>query len=222
MVHGRKMLVNPLQKRMDALTRSGMLAMSPADLAQWWDELIDTVAGMPAPVSGIVNMRERNESRMLEAIRIISRNPHLPASNAAVESRIRLTLEPFLEGRKHRYRNLARTNFLMDLAVCRAQGLFTDLDALSALIRGFNEAAGGWAPQPRTLGDRQPVGVQLNGDPAPVYSSLLNPVLLPALARQRRLAVLPVTVTLPPRAAPTGRPRGRLKGSRNMPKQDTP
>jgi hypothetical protein len=121
-----------------------------------WDELEVMVKALPAPLLGLVDQRHLYEGRVGAALPILGKQPQLPASNAAVEAQIRLTLEPFVENRGHRYRNLARTNFLCDLAVCRSQGLFSDPDKLAALIRASNEDAGGWAPQPR--GGRRAAG----------------------------------------------------------------
>jgi len=211
---GRTVLVGQLRKQMELLTRSELMGFGPGDVATWWDDLIAIVAAIPAPTSGLVEQRRIHEPRMTAALPLLQKNPQLPASNAAVESRIRLTLEPFLDNRKHRYRNLARTNFLFDLAVCRAQGLFTDLDAIAKLIRENNEAANGWAPTPRQLADTQPaLPAGVNGQAAPVYSSLLNPLLLPVLAKQRNVPVATSnttdkTVSRPPRKA-TPKPSGR-------------
>ena len=209
------------------------MIFGPGDIATWWDDLIAIVAAIPAPTSGLVEQRRIHEPRMTAALPLLQKNPQLPASNAAVESRIRLTLEPFLDNRKHRYRNLARTNFLFDLAVCRAQGLFTDLDAIAKLIRENNEAANGWAPTPRQLADTQPaLPAGVNGQAAPVYSSLLNPLLLPVLAKQRNVPVATSKTTdktgsRPPRKAtpkPSGRTgrksTGRPKGSKTRSKDE--
>jgi hypothetical protein len=115
---------------------------------------------------------------------LLAAQPHLPASNAAVENQIRHLLEPFLTNRKQMYRNVARLNFLLDLAVARQQGAFTDLEDIAKLIHDDNEAAGGWAPQPRTLADTQPPRLS-SATPASRYASLFNAHLVEALADDR-------------------------------------
>jgi len=144
---------------------------------------------------------------MLQLIPILNKQPNLPASNAAVELRIRQTLEPFLENRKHLYRNIARTNFLLDLATVRAQGGFLNLDHLAQFIRDNNEAFRGWAPTPRSIVDEQPT-LPVAGKTI-LYSSLLNPLLLPALAKTRGLVEIEPAVPRKSYYKPTGRPRGR-------------
>lgn len=96
------------------------------------------------------------------------------------------SLDPFLTNRKQLYRNLARTNFLFDLAVAREQGAFVDLDRLMRQIRDDNVSAGGWARQARTLDDPQPPAGALGGSGS--YASLLNPAVVDALASHRGLA----------------------------------
>lgn len=183
-VEGRTVLAEPVARHLDMLDRDDLLNLNPADWSTWWDDLVDTVAALPAPVTSLLEQRRLYEPRVAKALPILTKHPHLPASNAAVENRIRHALEPFLDNRKQLYRNLARTNFLLDLAVARAQGAFTDLDEVARLLREDNEAAGGWAPAPRTLADAQPPP-RAASEPAPVYSSLLNPLLVAALAEQR-------------------------------------
>lgn len=183
-VEGRAVLVPALAKHMDLLTRDELLNLGTEDWSRWWDELIAAVAAVPAPVVKLVEQRKVYEPRVAEALPLLLRQPQLPASNAAVETRIRHELEPFLDNRKHLYRNLARTNFLFDLAVARDQGAFADLDSVARLIRDSNEAAAGWAPAPRLLADAQPPKPE-DGRPSAAYSSLLNPLLVAALADKR-------------------------------------
>lgn len=152
----RPVLVPDLSKHLDHLARDEVTHLSTKDWSRWWDDLLTLAAALPAPTVGLAAQRAVYEKRVAQALPLLRAHPHLPASNAAVETRIRLTLEPFLEGRGFRYRNLARTNFLLDLAVCRSQGLFTDPDLVARLIREHNVKNGGWALAPRTLADTQP------------------------------------------------------------------
>ncbi len=205
MVDGRRALIPLLAKHLDLLRRDEVVNLWPQDWKRWWDDLITMVGDLPASDTTTREQRKVYEARVDTALPILRKNQHLPASNASVENQIRLTLEPFTgHGRAHRYRNLARTNALLQLAVCRSQGGLGDMDNISAVIRTDNEKAGGWAPQPRAITDTQPPlppppAAQPAADEeegaqrkrrrggAQAYSSLLNPFLIPVLAEQRRV-----------------------------------
>lgn len=183
-VHGRKTLIDPFATHLDLLTRDDLMRMGPAACSTWWDDLLTEMSKVGAPVAGVFEQRRLYEPKVAAALPLLHTNPHLPASNAAVENRIRHLLEPFMDNRKQMYRNLARLNFLLDLAVARSQGAFTDLDAVAALIRADNEAAGGWAPAPRTLADTQPPANPAGMTP-PRYASLFNSLIVSALSEAR-------------------------------------
>ena len=210
MVNDRRVLIPALSKHLDYLGRDEVLNLAPRDWTRWWDDLIVMVKGLGAPETTTRDQRTFYESRVADALPLLRKQPQLPASNASVENQIRLTLEPFTgSGRAHRYRNLARTNALLALAVCRSQGGLGDMDNISAVIRADNEKAGGWAPLPRAVTDTQPplpppkVRQSADGEEPPadgevagaktkarrggaqLYSSLLNPFLIPMLAKQR-------------------------------------
>jgi hypothetical protein len=217
----RVYLAKALYEAVSFMTRDGLIQSSEKELAKDWDELIALITRMGAPTAEVKTQRKLNESKMADAISILAKNPHLPASNAAVEAKIRLNLEPFLENRQYRFRNLARTNYLLDLAVARSQGVFTDLGKLSKLIRQSNEEHSGWAPTPRQITDRQPLGAGAN---TPIYSSLLNAQLISRLSKARGIAPAspkPVRV-FPNKIKNPGVGSGRPKGSKNKPKQVTP
>lgn len=201
-VHGRKTLVDSVATHLDVLTRDDLMRMGPAAWSKWWDGLLAEVAKAGAPIVGLLEQRRLYEPKVAAALLLLHTNPHLPASNAAVENRIRHQLEPFMDNRKQMYRNLARLNFLLDLAVARSQGAFTDLDAVAALIRDDNEAAGGWAPAPRALADTQPPP-NPSGMRQPRYASLFNPLLVDALADARLGSGLSPTPALTRAATPT-------------------
>lgn len=151
-----RVLIDPLRKHLSLLAREELIGRTEIDIATWWDELEAIVTGLPAPVSVVKNERAIHEPRLLAALPILNANPHVPASNAAVENRIRLALKPFLENRAHLFGNQERTNRLLNLLVCRDAGVFTNLDDLTLRIRQMNENAGGWAPAPRQILDKQP------------------------------------------------------------------
>lgn len=182
--HGRRVLVDAVAGKLDVLTREDLLTGGAAAWATWWDELEAAVTALPAPVLGLLEQRKLYEPKVAAALPLLHVYPHLPASNAAVENNIRHQLEPFLENRKQGYRNLARLNYLLDLAVARSQGAFTDLEAIAHLIRLDNEQAGGWAYAPRALADTQPPPSAPDRTPAR-YASLFNTLLVGALVEQR-------------------------------------
>lgn len=194
MLEGRKTLVHPLSKHLDLLRRGDVVSMTDQRWADWWVELIAEVAALPAPTAGISAQRTVYKELVADALPMLRKNGELPASNADVEVAIRETLKPFLRNRQHLYRNLARTNALWDLAVCRSQGAFGDLDEVAAVIRASNEANGGWAPLARAVTDTQPRRVEDDGTGSGTtkvvkltYSSLLNPFLVSRLAKSRGL-----------------------------------
>ena len=216
----RIFLARPLYEAVDFLSRDELIQSSKEQLAKDWDDLVDLVVKMGGSAKEINKQRTFNEPKMLDAISILTNNPQLPASNAAVEAKIRLSLEPFLENRQARFRNLARTNYLLDLAVARSQGAFSDLNRLSKLIRQSNEAAKGWAPTPRQITDRQPVGAGAN---TPIYSSLLNAQIISRLSVVRGIAPATLKTSFPSKKIKNpGVGSGRPKGSKNKPKQVTP
>ncbi len=212
MVNDRRVLIPALSKHLDYLRRDEMLSLAPRDWTRWWEDLIAMVKGLGAPDTTTRDQRTFYENRVAAALPLLRKQPQLPASNASVENQIRLTLEPFTgSGRAHRYRNLARTNALLALAVCRSQGGLGDMDNISAVIRADNEKAGGWAPLPRAVTDTQPplpppkvwqsaadeepppdgevagTKTKARRGGAQLYSSLLNPFLIPMLAKQRNV-----------------------------------
>lgn len=188
-VDKRKVPLPEVSKHLAVLARADLLNLTIADWSTWWDELVALTARLGAPVEQIVKQRAVHEQRVASALVLWQTHPHLPASNAAVENRLRAALDPFLTNRKQMYRNLARTNLLLDLAVARAQGAFTNLEQVAGLIRADNEANGGWAPAPRKVTDTQPPpalsGRTSNRRGKREYSSLLNPLLVDALAAER-------------------------------------
>lgn len=183
---GRKNVVEDLEKYLDALTRSDLVLNGATGWSDWWDGFLATLTDMKVPLPSFAAQRRLYEQPVAEAFALLSANPHLPASNAAVESKIRMKLAPLLVNRKHRFRNIARVNQLLDLVVCREQGLFLDTDAVAQLIRISNDNADGWAPKGRQICDIHPPKSASNQPGAP-YSSLLDPYLTKALFEQRQV-----------------------------------
>ena len=177
-----RVLLDPLRKHMSSLARDELIGRTALDIAQWWDDLEALVASLPAPVSTIQAQRELQEPRLVDALPILNANPHVPASNAAVENRIRVALKPFLENRSHLFGNQERTNRLLNLLICREAGLFTNMEALTLRVRQLNEANGGWAPAPRQILDRQPPAAIAQGRR---FESLKSNNVVARLAKER-------------------------------------
>ncbi|MGE9781961.1 hypothetical protein [Janibacter sp. G368] len=185
LVEGYRVPRQEVAKFLDVLNRDQLSTMSDTDWGEWWDGLITAVAVLEAPVDRLIAQRRVYEHRVLEALPLLREQPHLPASNAAIENRFRSTLEPFLANRKHLFRNVARTNALLDLAVARAHGAFTNPDDIARLIRADNEKHGGWAPAPRSVTDPQPFVEPGAKHGRQRYSSLRSASLVADLAKQR-------------------------------------
>jgi hypothetical protein len=175
-------LLDPLRKHLGRLSRDEIIGGTATDVAHWWDELESIVAGLPAPVPTIVAQRKMHEPRLVAALPLLNANPHVPASNAAIESRIRVALKPFLSNRAHMFGNQERTNRLLNLIMCREAGMFNDLSQLALRIRQLNESNGGWAPEPRQILDRQPPSLLSTGKR---YQSLKSYSVVSRLAQDK-------------------------------------
>ena len=149
--------------------RGDLVARSVNDWSDWWDGFLTTLAGLGVPTATFTAQRRVYEKPVGAAFAMLASNPHLPASNAAVESSIRMKLEPLLENRKQRFRNIGRVNALLDLVVCRAQGLFLDTDTVAGLIRDSNAATGGWAPKAREVCDIHPKKTGFRAGQVPLF-----------------------------------------------------
>ena len=191
-----KVLIDPLRKHLSMLARDELIGRTEQDIAHWWDGFEAIVKALPAPLAKIRRQRAVHEPRLVAALPLLDANPHLPASNAAVENRIRNALKPFLENRSHLFGNQERTNRLLNLLVCREAGTFTDLDALALRIRALNEANGGWAPAPRQILDRQPPASVAQGKP---FQSLKSHTVVARLAKDRGITTRAQTRAAAPR-----------------------
>jgi len=183
---------------------------------RWWVEFERLAVSVGAPVKPLTNRRDIYKPVIAAAIPALTAQPHLPASNSGIELKNRNLLKGVLRGRSQRYRNLARTNGLLDLVVCADHGLFLDRSTVSGILRADNLAQGrdGWATRMRTYDDPQPP-VLVDDDTIsdsfavrpsllpegqepkrrrkykrgqPRYSSLLDPGLVPALLEARLFA----------------------------------
>ena len=123
--------------------------------------------------------RANYEARMAAAIPVLAADPDIRRSTGGLESIIRDTIEPVLEGRRHQFANIERTNMLLDLVVARSIGLFSDLAALEDLITADALDHDGWTVPQRTIADPQPA--------YGAYRSLRDELLLLAVADERGL-----------------------------------
>lgn len=199
-----KVLVDPLRKHLSLLSRDELFARTAADITTWWDELELIVTGLPAPVAPVQTQRAMHEPRLVAALPILTAYPHVPASNAAVENRIRVALKPFLENRAHMFGNAERTNRLLNLVVCRQAGVFTSLDDLALRIRQMNELTSGWAPAPRQILDKQPPAVTSRSRR---YASLKSHSVINKLAKDKGIATTVQAAAAAPLPNFTTKPR---------------
>jgi hypothetical protein len=188
-------LIDPLTKHLSQLARADLLNKTPADVTTWWTELESMVAGLRAPVAPVRALRDIHEPRLLAALPILQANPHVPASNAAVENRIRVALKPFLVNRAHLFGNGERTNRLLNLLVCREAGLFNDMDALTLRLRQMNEASGGWAAAPRQILDKQ---TSASKSRTQRYESLKSHAVIAKVAKAKQIPTAAETLAATP------------------------
>jgi len=179
---------NPmLSKHLSRVSREALVDGGVAGWSRWWDEFEQMAADLNAPPAPLRVRRTLFEDRIKAAIPVLAAQPFLPGSNAGIEIQNRSLLKPLLRGRQQQYRNIARTNALFDLIVCKENGLFLDTDLITRLILDDNLAHGGWATPLRSFDDIQPP--RLTGEDGfekLSYASLLDSGLVPALLEVRR------------------------------------
>jgi transposase-like protein len=163
-----------LDKHVSRLSRNDLLTWGVQGWSDWWDEFEQLAVTLGVPVTPISNRREVYEAPVAAAIPVLVAQPFLPASNAGIELKNRTLLKPLLHGRQQRYRNIARTNALLDLLVCRENGMFLNTDQVAQLIRDDNLQFGGWSTRRRSFDDPQPPVLTASTDTAPRYASLLD------------------------------------------------
>ncbi|NQW71539.1 MAG: hypothetical protein HQ453_02300, partial [Actinobacteria bacterium] len=118
---GNRKIPHPdLSKHLAKLSRDELVLMGPVGWGQWWDDLESITTSIGAPLAPVTYRRDIYEQVVAQALPLLAAQPVIPASNSGIEHRIRSMLKPVLRGRKQRYRNLTRTNALLDLVVCAA------------------------------------------------------------------------------------------------------
>lgn len=174
--------VPELAEHVGIITRDWLVEVGATGWTAWWDQFEALARAAGASPNPVRNVRQVYEESVVAAVGYLADQPFLPASNASIEIKNRQLLKPLLRGRSQRYRNIARTNALLDLVVARDQGVFLDRGRVMRLIRDDNLAPGnhGWAtprrgfddPQPPATNDSQPAqdetDAMFHTDPQPV------------------------------------------------------
>lgn len=192
-VNGKKAIHPDLKKHLGTLNRNSLVLMGGVGWKQWWDDLEQLAINIGAPPAPVIARRGTYFDVIDQALPLLAAQPLIPASNAGVEHSIRSQLKPIMRGRKQRYRNITRTNALLDLVVCADTGLFNNTELVAKLIRDDNLKFNGWATPLRAAGDTQPPAlVDEEGDPRqPRYESLLDTSLVPVLLKDRQVTLAP-------------------------------
>jgi hypothetical protein len=143
---------------------------------QWWDDLAALAKTSQAVDLGdFAQSRANYEPRMAAALPALLGSPRrIPVSTGGLESLMREWVEPMLDGRRHQFGNIERTNMLLDLAICRAEGAFLDVNDVAKLIEADELPWGGWTVPQREIADPMP----RRG----VYRSLRDEMLLVSVA----------------------------------------
>jgi hypothetical protein len=162
------------------LGREGSAMRSVADWHAWWDQLEALAAGSgEVKMDALRQSRANYETRMAAALPTLLAEPELKMSTGGLETIMHKHIDPVLDGRRHQFGNIERTNNLLDLVVCRANGAFTDLNAVAALLEADEEPWRGWTVPLRAVADPLPaVGA---------YRSLRDEMLMVAVAEERGL-----------------------------------
>jgi hypothetical protein len=169
-----------LRSHLAELARDNPVLSSVAAWSHWWDELERLAHASGAVKAGdLRRSRENYEPRMAAALPALLADPRLRMSTGGLERVIAQTVEPLLAGRRHQFGNIERTNSLLDLAVCRAEGAFVDLNAVAALIEADELPWGGWTVPLRAIADPRPRRGR--------YRSLRDEALLISVAEERGL-----------------------------------
>lgn len=185
-----KTVVPEVEAHLRKIGRNELVAMGLSGWGQWWDELELLTLSLGAPVGPIRARRVFYEDPIAKSIQLLISHPQVPASNASIEIKNRLLIKPMLQGRGQRYRNIARTNSLLDLLICQENLLFNDLVLVEKLIRDDNLKFKGWATPQRTFDDKASPILQLDdGNNVGRYASLLDTGLVPALLKSRKQSV---------------------------------
>ena len=169
-----------LSDMLDELSPKGLRAMGVVGWHAWWDDLETLMNREHLSTEAIGKRRTTYEGVFTDILPKLIANPTIPVSTGGLETVLRNTASSLIAGRSHALSNVERLASLLDLAVCRNQGVFNSLADVTDALRKDTAKYQGWAPAPRLVADPQP--------PAPaVYSSLRDRDLPAALAKSRGL-----------------------------------
>ena len=156
-VRGNSPESKALRDHLGELRRDGSALSSVEGWHAWWRQLRDLGrATKRVKIADLDRSRTNYEARMADALPALLADPRLRQSTGGIESLIRTWVEPLLARRRHSFANIERTNNLLDLAVCRSEGLFRDLNRVARLIEEDEGPHGGWTVPLRSIADPQP------------------------------------------------------------------
>lgn len=181
LVEGQRQLRPELTRHLGGLMGDRLRNLDAARWTQWWDDLQALLVSLSLPVEKTRLRRGNYETLVAARLADLAQWPFLPLATGGLENLLTTYLTPILAKRKHGFANIERTNSLLDLVVCRAEGLFTHEHAVLDLLRQDLDTASayGWAPPVRSVSDTR--------TPSGRTTSLWDPALLTALAAQRKL-----------------------------------
>ncbi len=160
-VRGRDAAGHDLRAHLRTLGRDHPGLQSVAGWHQWWDELERlAIATGRVKIGDLRGSRANYEDRMAAVLPMLLADPRLPISTGGLEASMRTAVGNIMNHREQHFGNVERTNNLLDLAICRAEGLFSDLNEVARLIEADETPHRGWTVPLRAIADPLPrVGV---------------------------------------------------------------
>ncbi len=178
-VDGRKQLLGPLRTHLRLLGRHSGVLDDFTSWRTWWDELEALAAASGLPTDKLRRRRKVYEPEFGVVLDVVTDHPQVPLTTGGLETVIQRRVMPMLEGRRHAFGNLERTNALFDLVVARDHDWFDSRAEIVRLLRADMTEHDGWAPPLRAVQDARP--------PGGYYSSLRDPQRLARMARTKGL-----------------------------------
>jgi hypothetical protein len=156
--------------------------ITDAQWHSWWNDFENLLRRLGLPTEALRSRRARYEDQVAATLEALRNNPGVPLSTGGFEAVFRNTVKRVLDGRAHGFKNLERTNNLLDLVVCRDRGVFEDRTACIEALRAEALRYEGWSAEPREVADPLPEEVD------ETYSSLRDRELLADIVRSRSVA----------------------------------
>ena len=124
------------------------------DWNDWWARLDAALDAQNIPRALRPDgWRRTHNATVIESLQWWEANPRLPGSTGAVESVLSRQVAPLLAGRYARMSNLARTNYLLNLATLRLNEQMGSVSAVSSRIVADLRANDGFAVPTKQLND---------------------------------------------------------------------